>query len=52
MTPDEIYAESFRIIEAEAGGHTFDAMEWPVVRRMVHASSTTRTCGSRRRREA
>ena len=38
MTPEEIYAESFRIIEAEAGGHTFDAMEWPVVRRMVHAS--------------
>ena len=38
MTPEEIYAESFRIIEAEAGGHPFDAMEWPVVRRMVHAS--------------
>jgi precorrin-8X/cobalt-precorrin-8 methylmutase len=38
MTPDEIYAESFRMIEAEAGAHGFDATEWPVVRRMIHAS--------------
>ncbi len=38
MTPDEIYAESFRMIEAETGAHGFDATEWPVVRRMIHAS--------------
>ena len=38
MTPDEIYAESFRMIEHEAAGHAFDATEWPVVRRMIHAS--------------
>ena len=38
MTPDEIYAESFRIIETEAAGHPFDAIEWPIVRRMIHAS--------------
>ena len=37
MRPDEILAESFRIIEAEVGPHPFDAVEWPVVRRMIHA---------------
>lgn len=37
MTPDEIYAESFRIIEEEVGPHPFDAIEWPIVRRIVHA---------------
>jgi precorrin-8X/cobalt-precorrin-8 methylmutase len=36
--PAEILRESFRIIEAEAGDHGFSAMEWPVVRRMIHAS--------------
>src|SRR5262245_19041938 len=36
--PDDILAESFRIIEAEVGPHPFDAVEWPVVRRMIHAS--------------
>jgi precorrin-8X/cobalt-precorrin-8 methylmutase len=38
MRPDEILAESFRIIEAEVGPHPFDALTWPVVRRMIHAS--------------
>jgi precorrin-8X/cobalt-precorrin-8 methylmutase len=38
MRPDEIIAESFRLIEAEIGSHGFDASEWPVVRRMIHAS--------------
>ncbi|MHB1557038.1 MAG: precorrin-8X methylmutase [Isosphaeraceae bacterium] len=37
MTPDEIYAESFRIIEEEVGPHPFDADEWPIVRRIIHA---------------
>jgi precorrin-8X/cobalt-precorrin-8 methylmutase len=36
--PDDILAESFRIIEAEVGPHPFGALEWPVVRRMIHAS--------------
>src|SRR5438105_254240 len=38
MGPDDILAESFRLIEAEVGPHPFAADEWPVVRRMVHAS--------------
>jgi precorrin-8X/cobalt-precorrin-8 methylmutase len=36
--PDEILAESFRIIDAEVGAHGFGPLEWPVVRRMIHAS--------------
>jgi precorrin-8X/cobalt-precorrin-8 methylmutase len=36
--PDDILVESFRIIDAEIERHTFDAMEWPIVRRMIHAS--------------
>lgn len=36
--PDEILAESFRIIDAEAGAHGFGSLEWPIVRRMIHAS--------------
>ena len=31
-------AESFRIIDAEVGEHGFDAVEWPVVRRIIHAA--------------
>ena len=38
MGPDDILAESFRIIEAEVGPYPFDAVEWSVVRRMIHAS--------------
>jgi precorrin-8X/cobalt-precorrin-8 methylmutase len=37
LAPDQIMAESFRIIDAEVGAHAFDAMEWQVVRRMIHA---------------
>lgn len=36
--PDEIIAESFRIIDAEVGPHSFNAGEWPIVRRMIHAA--------------
>jgi precorrin-8X/cobalt-precorrin-8 methylmutase len=36
--PPDILTESFRIIDAEAGAHGFGPLEWPVVRRMVHAS--------------
>jgi precorrin-8X/cobalt-precorrin-8 methylmutase len=31
-------AESFRMIDAEVGTHPFDALEWPVVQRIIHAS--------------
>jgi precorrin-8X/cobalt-precorrin-8 methylmutase len=31
-------AQSFRIIEAEVGAHSFGPLEWPVVRRIIHAS--------------
>ncbi|MCP3900389.1 MAG: precorrin-8X methylmutase [Desulfobacteraceae bacterium] len=30
---------SFTIIEKEASGHGFDALTWPVVRRMIHTSA-------------
>jgi precorrin-8X/cobalt-precorrin-8 methylmutase len=39
MTPEQIEAESFRIIEREAGAHGFGAAEWPIVRRMIHTSA-------------
>lgn len=35
--PDEIMAESFRIIDAEVGEHPYDTAEWAVIRRMIHA---------------
>jgi precorrin-8X/cobalt-precorrin-8 methylmutase len=38
VPPDAILAESYRIIEAEIGPHPFGQLEWPVVRRMIHAS--------------
>jgi hypothetical protein len=28
LTPEQIMAESFRIIDAEVGPHSFDAVEW------------------------
>jgi precorrin-8X/cobalt-precorrin-8 methylmutase len=39
MKPEEIEAESFRIIEAEAGDHGWGEQEWQVVRRAVHTSA-------------
>ncbi len=38
LKPHEIVLESFRIIESEVGPHAFDAVEWPVVRRIIHAA--------------
>ena len=38
LKPHEIIVESFRIIESEVGEHHFDAYEWPVVRRIIHAA--------------
>lgn len=37
-TGGDILAESFRIIEREVGDHPFSELQWPVVRRMIHAS--------------
>lgn len=31
--------DSFAIIDAEAGAHAYTAEEWPLVRRMIHASA-------------
>jgi precorrin-8X/cobalt-precorrin-8 methylmutase len=39
MRPEQIETESFRIIEAEIGEHPWSAIEWPVVRRVIHASA-------------
>lgn len=39
MRPEEIEAESFRIIESEAGPHDWPAEQWPIVRRVIHTSA-------------
>lgn len=39
MKPQEIEDLSFKIIDAEAGAHSFGPSEWPVVRRMIHTSA-------------
>ncbi len=37
--PQAIEAESFAIIDAEAGEHAFSDSEWPVVRRVIHTTA-------------
>lgn len=39
LRPEEIEAESFRIIDREAGAHGWSVSEWPIVRRAVHTSA-------------
>lgn len=39
MKPEEIEAESFRIIDAEAGDHGWPGEEWQIVRRAIHTSA-------------
>lgn len=39
LRPEEIEAESFRIIDAEAGPHPWGPAEWQVVRRAIHTSA-------------
>jgi precorrin-8X/cobalt-precorrin-8 methylmutase len=34
----DIERESFRIIEAEVGEHSFSVEEWPIVRRVIHTT--------------
>ncbi|HEY6008936.1 MAG TPA: precorrin-8X methylmutase [Geobacteraceae bacterium] len=39
LRPEEIEAESFRLIEAEVGPHPWSPLEWPLVRRVIHTSA-------------
>ncbi|WP_243372762.1 precorrin-8X methylmutase [Geotalea sp. SG265] len=39
LRPEEIEAESFRLIEAEVGPHSWSPEEWQVVRRAIHTSA-------------
>ncbi|ETR67338.1 MAG: precorrin-8X methylmutase [Candidatus Magnetoglobus multicellularis str. Araruama] len=39
MKPHEIEQKSFKIIDKEAGQHTFNTKEWNIVRRMIHTSA-------------
>jgi len=39
LRPEEIEAESFRIIEHELGAHDWSSRQWPVVRRAIHTSA-------------
>ncbi|NVO00207.1 MAG: precorrin-8X methylmutase [Geobacteraceae bacterium] len=39
LRPEEIEAESFRIIDNEAGDHSRAPDEWPIVRRVIHTSA-------------
>jgi len=39
LRPEEIEAESFRIIDEEAGAHGWADAEWQVVRRAIHTSA-------------
>ena len=35
----EIEDESMQIIESEIGSHSFNEMEWPIVRRIIHSTA-------------
>ncbi|MBW2154916.1 MAG: precorrin-8X methylmutase, partial [Deltaproteobacteria bacterium] len=39
MKPKEIESLSFKIIDREAGDHGFSDSQWPIVKRMIHASA-------------
>lgn len=39
LRPEEIEAESFRIIDAEVGPHDWPSAEWSLVRRAIHTSA-------------
>ncbi|HZV83167.1 MAG TPA: precorrin-8X methylmutase [Geobacteraceae bacterium] len=44
LRPEEIEAESFRIIDAEAGTHQWPPAEWQVIRRVIHTSADFDYC--------
>ena len=35
----EIEDQSMQIIENEIGSHSYDEMEWPIVRRIIHSTA-------------
>lgn len=39
LRPEQIEAESFRIIEEELGPHDWPQSQWPLVRRAIHTSA-------------
>lgn len=39
LRPEEIEAESFRMIDEEAGPHSWPPAEWQIVRRVIHTSA-------------
>ncbi len=39
LTPKEIESESMKIIEREAGAHSFTPNEWTIVKRIIHATA-------------
>jgi precorrin-8X/cobalt-precorrin-8 methylmutase len=39
LRPEEIEAESFRLIDEEVGPHQWSPAEWPIVRRVIHTSA-------------
>ena len=39
LKPEEIEAESFRIIDEEAGPHPWGPAEWQIIRRLIHTSA-------------
>ena len=39
LSPQDIEAESMRIIDREAGTHSFTDDEWTIVRRIIHATA-------------
>ncbi len=39
LRPEEIEAESFRLIDEEVGPHSWGAAQWPIVRRVIHTSA-------------
>src|SRR4030042_1095541 len=47
MKPADIEAESFRIIDREAGPHGFGPEEWQVGRRMIHTPAPRATAATR-----
>jgi len=39
LSPQDIEAQSMRIIDREAGSHAFSEDEWTIVRRIIHATA-------------
>ena len=39
LDPAAIEAESFRLIDAEVGPHSYDRQQWPIVRRIIHTTA-------------